>query len=128
MKLFSSAALPKPGDLFSLIPDKKMRDLVTTAGGMLLLLGGRKVLALGTFAKGLKASRRAGAEVRFQPPYSPEFNPIELTWSFLTHVVRKLRAASLALLRRAVWRALMRVTSRHLEGWFRHSGYRVHLK
>lgn len=46
--------LPKLTDVLSFIPDQKTRDLVTTAGGMVLLLSGRKVLALGTFAKGFK--------------------------------------------------------------------------
>lgn len=60
MKLFS---MPKLSDVLSLIPDKKTRDLVTTAGGMVLLLGGRKVLALGTFAKGLKGLEEEWREV-----------------------------------------------------------------
>ncbi len=60
MKLFS---LPKLTDVLSFIPDKKTRDLVTTAGGMVLLLSGRKVLALGTFAKGLKGLEESWREV-----------------------------------------------------------------
>lgn len=55
--------LPKLADVLSLIPDKKTRDLVATAGGMVLLLSGRKVLALGTFAKGLKGLEESWREV-----------------------------------------------------------------
>lgn len=55
--------LPKLSDVLSLIPDKKTRDVVTTAGGMVLLLSGRKVLALGTFAKGLKGLEETWREV-----------------------------------------------------------------
>jgi putative transposase len=69
-----------------------------------------------------------GAEVKFQPPYSPEYNPIELTWAFLKHVLRRLRARTSTALRKAVWRALLRVTPRHLAGWFKHSGYGVQAK
>jgi len=76
-------------------------------------------------SRGIELIREAGADVKFQPPYSPEFNPIELTWSFVKHVLRKLRATTTQLLKRGVWRALLRVTTRHLEGWFRHSGYNV---
>lgn len=39
--------------VLSLIPDKKTRDLASTASGMLLVLGGRKGVGLGLFAKGL---------------------------------------------------------------------------
>lgn len=79
-------------------------------------------------ARGLELIRATGAEVKFQPPYSPEYNPIELVWSFLKRILRKLRATTSPLLRRAVWRAFMRVRTRHLEAWFRHSGYGAHFK
>jgi hypothetical protein len=55
--------LPKLGDLLWIIPDKKTRDLVTAAGGMVLLLSGSKVVALGTFAKGLKGLEENWREV-----------------------------------------------------------------
>lgn len=62
-----------------------------------------------------------GATVRFLPPYSPDMNPIEMCWSFVKHQLRGLRERTAAGLRRGVWRALMRVTGRHLRGWFEHS-------
>lgn len=38
--------------LLSLIPDKKTRDVASMASGMVLLLGGRKVVGLGLFSRG----------------------------------------------------------------------------
>lgn len=66
-----------------------------------------------------------GATLVFLPPYSPDMNPIELCWSLMKHHLRNLRERTLPDLRRGVWRALMRVTGRHLAGWFKHCGFRV---
>jgi transposase len=72
-----------------------------------------------------EAIERAGATVAFLPPYSPEFNPIELCWSLLKNVLRSIRATTTQELIRSVWRAFRRVTSRHLNGWFRECGYAI---
>ena len=34
-----------------------------------------------------EAFRRAGIEFRYLPPYSPDFNPIELAWSKVVPLV-----------------------------------------
>ena len=48
----------------------------------------------------------AGCSVLYLPPYSPDFNPIELAWSWIKHSVRRLaprdRASRLAAIRSAV--------------------------
>lgn len=49
--------------LLSLIPDKKTRDVAATASGMLLVLGGRKVVGLGMFAKGIVGLEKHWREV-----------------------------------------------------------------
>ena len=41
--------------VLSLIPDQKTRDVVSMAGGMVALLGGRKVVGLGMFGRGAYA-------------------------------------------------------------------------
>jgi len=71
-----------------------------------------------------EAIERAGAQVVFLPPYSPEFNPIELCWSLLKHILRSIRATTTDALCRSVWRAFKKVSSRHLIGWFEECGYR----
>ena len=49
----------------------------------------------------------AGVRVLFQPPYSPEFNPIEMYWSAFKNVLRKHEARSLG----AVIAAVLKVRS-----------------
>lgn len=49
--------------LISLIPDRKTRDVASMAGGMALLLGGRKVVGLGLFAKGAYGLEQRWREV-----------------------------------------------------------------
>lgn len=76
--------------------------------------------------KNLQARRlieAVGASLVFLPPYSPELNPIEMCWSFVKHCLRRMRERSTQALKRAIWRVLMRVTTRHLSGWFAACGY-----
>lgn len=40
--------------------------------------------------KGVREAIEAkGAEVWYLPPYSPDFNPIEMMWSKVKHLIRK---------------------------------------
>jgi transposase len=65
----------------------------------------------------------AGAQVRFLPPYSPDFNPIELMWSKLKAILRKLKIHSKDLLDDAIASALYAVSLSDITGWFSHDGY-----
>jgi transposase len=69
------------------------------------------------------AIEAAGATLLFQPPYHPELNPIELTWSKLKCVLRKLEARTLLALVDALGQARDRITTTDLDGWFSHCGY-----
>ena len=43
--------------------------------------------------KGIKeAIQRTGAQLLYLPPYSPDFNPIEMMWSKLKAILRKVKA------------------------------------
>ena len=64
-----------------------------------------------------------GAQVKPLPPYSPDFNPIELLWSKLKHYVRKARADTDAALIAALYGAGARVQASDMAGWFAHCGY-----
>jgi transposase len=65
----------------------------------------------------------AGAELRYLPPYSPDFNPIENMWSKVKGKLRSLSARSIDSLHDAIASALATVTPSDCVGFFRHCGY-----
>lgn len=75
----------------------------------------------------LKAVRMAieavGARVLYLPPYSPEFNPIEMCWSKVKEFLRAQAARTSKALDDAIARGLAMVTISDLRGWFKHCGY-----
>jgi transposase len=64
-----------------------------------------------------------GASVLFLPPYSPDFNPIEMCWSKMKASLRRLKARTYGGLVAAMKTALEEVTTSDVSGWFRHCGY-----
>jgi transposase len=64
-----------------------------------------------------------GATVVFLPPYSPDFNPIEMAWSKVKTVLRSLAARTWDHLVDAVRDALSAITLSDIANWFRHCGY-----
>jgi transposase len=68
---------------------------------------------------------RTGAEVRFLPPYSPDFNPIEKMWSKVKALLRSAKARTEETLLAAIGAALARVTAQDAEGWFASCGYSI---
>lgn len=65
----------------------------------------------------------AGAEVLFLPPYSPDFSPIEETFSKVKGILRQVGARTREALLYATGQALDAVSQRDALGWFRHCGY-----
>ncbi|MCB9785356.1 MAG: transposase [Deltaproteobacteria bacterium] len=65
----------------------------------------------------------AGASILFLPPYSPEFNPIELCWNKVKHVLRSLAARCRHSLDAAVAHAVDLVSPEDARNWFNHCGY-----
>jgi len=64
----------------------------------------------------------AGAKVLYLPPYSPDFNPIELMWSKMKAALRKLKVRSEDLLDAAIVSALDTVSVSDISHWFAHDG------
>jgi transposase len=64
-----------------------------------------------------------GVRVIYQPPHSPDFNPIEPAWALQKQHVRKHAPRAHDALRRVARRARFRVTPRHCQQWFAHAGY-----
>jgi transposase len=65
----------------------------------------------------------AGAELRYLPPYSPDFNPIEMAFSKLKAFLKKAAARTLDTLWDAIADALPRLTPQDCANFFRAEGY-----
>lgn len=65
----------------------------------------------------------AGASVLYLPPYSPDFNPIEMIWSKVKRLLRGIAARTVDALHEAFGQALAAVTPGDIQGCFRHCGY-----
>lgn len=70
-----------------------------------------------------EALDRAGIGYRYLPAYSPDMNPIELAWSKLKALLRRVGPRSREALDLAIPGALASVTPQDAQGWFRHAGY-----
>ena len=64
-----------------------------------------------------------GVQVVFLPPYSSDFNPIELCWATVKAALRSAKARTLDALLDAVCTALLSVLPEHAKAWFKHCGY-----
>jgi transposase len=67
----------------------------------------------------------AGMRVRFLPPYSPDFNPIEKLWSKVKAALRSAKARTTAALNDAIAAALSSITSEAAASWFASCGYSI---
>ena len=67
-----------------------------------------------------------GAPLRFLPPYSPDFNPIERAWSKLKTGLRTAQARTRQALSDALTQACNWLTKTDAQNWFAHGGYHVH--
>lgn len=70
-----------------------------------------------------RAIEHAGAELRFQPPYSPDFNPIELAFAKLKAILRKAAARTIDDLWRVIADALNKFTPTECANYFKAAGY-----
>lgn len=64
-----------------------------------------------------------GACLDFLPPYSPDFNPIELCWSKVKAALRAAKARELDSLLDTLAAAFSSVSHTDIESWFAHCGY-----
>ena len=58
------------------------------------------------------------AHVKFLPPYSPDYNPIEKMWRKIKNLLRGLAARSEQELSQAITQAFEAVSSQDVHGWF----------
>jgi transposase len=64
-----------------------------------------------------------GCQLLFLPSYSPDFSPIEETFSKLKTFLRRAGARTREALQEAIVQALRTVTAQDAQGWFQHGGY-----
>lgn len=64
-----------------------------------------------------------GATVKFLPPYSYDFNPIEPAWALMKKRIRAVAPRTRLALRRTACAAWRCIRPRHCHGWFAHAGY-----
>ena len=71
------------------------------------------------------AIEAAGATLRYLPPYSPDFNPIENLWSKVKAILRRRAPRHAAALHRAAAIAFNAITSDDCQGFFLHARYAI---
>lgn len=64
--------------------------------------------------------KKAGAEIHYLPPYSPDFNPIEPMWSEVKAWLRRAKARTAKKLETAISQALARITPAQARAFFCH--------
>jgi transposase len=70
-----------------------------------------------------QAIEAAGAELRFLPPYSPDFNPIEMAFSKLKAFLKKVAARTKDDLWDAVAQGIQLFNPTECENYFTAAGY-----
>lgn len=109
------------GDIFRvyvtqlLVPSLKPGDIVVMDN-----LSSHKVKGI------VEAIKAVGASVMFLPPYSPDLNPIELMWSKIKTILRKLKVRAKEHLDDAIAYAFNCVSLADISGWFKHDGYSLY--
>ena len=67
----------------------------------------------------------AGATLKYLPPYSDDFNPIEPAWALIKKRIRRLAPRTGRALRCTAQRAPRVIRRHHCERWFAHAGYQL---
>jgi len=67
---------------------------------------------------------QAGCSLLYLPPYSPDFSPIELVWSWVKHRVRAVGPRDDTARQQAINEAVSQIPPEFAASWFRKCGYR----
>jgi transposase len=70
-----------------------------------------------------EAIEATGARLRYLPPYSPDFNPIEQAFSKLKAHLRKAAERTIARLYRRIGAIVRSLNARECANYFKHAGY-----
>lgn len=114
----ATMACPMDGELFqtylreSLVPTLRAGDVVVMDN-----------LASHRHPRVRELIESVGATPLYLPPYSPDFNPIEMIWSKVKRLLRSAAARTIDALHEAFGNAMAAVTPDDIAGCFRHCGY-----
>ena len=67
---------------------------------------------------------KAGVTLMYLPAYSPDLNPLEMMWSKVKAILRKVKERTEETLIAAINEAMKEITPEDCQGWFRKAGYR----
>lgn len=70
-----------------------------------------------------EAIEKAGARLRFLPPYSPDFNPIEMAFSKLKAILKAAACRTIEVLWQTIGSAIDRIKSSDCRNYFNAAGY-----
>lgn len=66
---------------------------------------------------------KAGCRLLYLPPYSPDFNPIELAWAFVKRIIRRIGPRDDVAREQALTQALAQIPDTLAKACFSHCGY-----
>jgi Transposase and inactivated derivatives len=70
-----------------------------------------------------EAIEATGAHLFYLPPYSPDLSPIELMWSKVKSVLKKISPRTKPQFKKAIREAFAEIAGKDLVSWFKHCGY-----
>ena len=109
------------GDVFAAYLDQVLGP--TLRPGDVVVLDNRPAHKVAGLAELVEAR---GARLLYLPPYSPDFNPIELAFSKLKTWLRTAQARTREALESVIQAATGWITEQDAKNWFDHCGYHVH--
>ena len=108
------------GDVFAAYLDQVLGPTLRPGDVVVLdSLSVHKVAGLNEIAQ------KYGVRLRYLPPYSPDFNPIELAFSKLKTWLRTTKARTRGAFEEAILAAAAWITEQDAKNWFDHCGYHV---
>ncbi|MBC6473147.1 MAG: transposase, partial [Hormoscilla sp. GM102CHS1] len=97
------------GEEFSLIKDKELVEKLNP--GDLVVMDNLNIHKIELIAS-------AGARVEYLPPYSPDFNPIEMLWSTIKSIIRLFPTRAMSALEQLIELAVMLIGTTAFKNWF----------